>query len=188
MEIIGEIRRQRHLSQRALAMRAGISFPCLQQLERPGHNWRVSSLRGVAKALGLPKQALDYHLTRAFTLVTDSVEDASLRIHAEGISSWKIHLFDFVDRFRAVRDVALIESGPIPELDGRLQNLFAATTEALCAEAALQTPAWCTGIRALPEPWFVAGMESLKASALVESPVSFRARNIFVLGNFLSRA
>jgi hypothetical protein len=34
----------------------------------------------------------------------------------------------------------------------------------------------------------VAGRESLKAMALVESPVWFRRRNIFVLGNFLDRA
>jgi hypothetical protein len=40
----------------------------------------------------------------------------------------------------------------------------------------------------LPDPWFVAGIENLKASALVESPVQFRRNNIFVLGNFLSRA
>jgi hypothetical protein len=30
-------------------------------------------------------------------------------------------------------------------------------------------------------------VESLKATALVESPAPFRKRNIFVLGNFLSR-
>lgn len=40
----------------------------------------------------------------------------------------------------------------------------------------------------LPEPWFVAGVENLKATALVESPLPFRRNNIFVLGNFLSRA
>jgi hypothetical protein len=40
----------------------------------------------------------------------------------------------------------------------------------------------------LPAPWFVAGVENLKASALVESPVQFRRNNVFVLGNFLARA
>jgi hypothetical protein len=37
------------------------------------------------------------------------------------------------------------------------------------------------------DPWFVSGMESLKAIALVESPLPFRLRKIFVLENFLSR-
>lgn len=36
-------------------------------------------------------------------------------------------------------------------------------------------------------PWFVAGMENLKAIALAESPLRFRLRKIFVLENFLSR-
>jgi hypothetical protein len=40
----------------------------------------------------------------------------------------------------------------------------------------------------LPRPWFVAGVENLKATALVESPLPFRRNNVFVLGNFLSRA
>jgi hypothetical protein len=43
-------------------------------------------------------------------------------------------------------------------------------------------------VEALDSPWFVAGIENLKASALVESPVRFRKRNIFVLANFLERA
>jgi hypothetical protein len=30
-------------------------------------------------------------------------------------------------------------------------------------------------------------MESLKATALVESPLPYRRNNIFVLGNFLTR-
>ena len=37
-------------------------------------------------------------------------------------------------------------------------------------------------------PWFVSGMENLKAIALAESPLRFRIRKIFVLSNFLSRA
>jgi hypothetical protein len=39
----------------------------------------------------------------------------------------------------------------------------------------------------LEEPWFVTGIENLKAMAIVESPVFFRRRLIFVLENFLSR-
>ena len=188
MEIIRKVRLDQGLSQRALAERAGISFPCLQQVERAGHNWRVSSLQSIARALGLPKGGLDYHLTRLFAVPIDSIEDVSLRIHDEGFSSWRIHLFDFVDRLRATRDAALIERPPIPELDDRLRAMFASTTEAVCFEFDSEAPSWCRGVPALPDPWFVSGIENLRASALVESPVYFRARNIFVLGNVLTRA
>ena len=74
------------------------------------------------------------------------------------------------------------------ELDARLQALCASVTEALCRELSMAPPAWCAGIPALDAPWFVAGIENLKAMALVESPAWFRARRIFVLDNFLSRA
>lgn len=36
-------------------------------------------------------------------------------------------------------------------------------------------------------PWFVSGMENLKAIASAESPLSFRWRKIFVMEIFLSR-
>ncbi len=62
------------------------------------------------------------------------------------------------------------------------------TVETVCAEVSLPSPGWCCGVEALDSPWFVAGIENLKASALIESPVRFRKRNIFVLANFLDRA
>ncbi len=68
-----------------------------------------------------------------------------------------------------------------------MRALLASTVEMLCDEARLEPPEWCAAVPALPEPWFVAGMEGLKVLALAESPVHFRKRNIFVLGNFLSR-
>jgi hypothetical protein len=51
----------------------------------------------------------------------------------------------------------------------------------------LEAPAWVWAVPSLKEPWFLSGMESLKAIAIVESPVFFRRRKIFVLENFLYR-
>lgn len=188
MKIIRQIRENRGLSQRVLAEKSGVSFRCLQQLESLDHNWRVSSVRSVAKALGLPAGGLDYHLGRYFSITLDSVEDISLRIEQDGFESWRTHLFNFVDRFRASRDPSLIMNPPVEELDLRLRALIASTVEALCQEFMISSPIWCKGIDAPGRPWFVSGVENLKAVALVESPAYFRARNIFVLENFLSRA
>jgi len=52
----------------------------------------------------------------------------------------------------------------------------------------MHAPDWAQKDHCLPEPWFVAEMESLKASALVESPAYYKKNNIFVLENFLKRA
>ena len=97
-------------------------------------------------------------------------------------------MFDFVDAFRRGREKALVDRPPVEELPGRLQALLASTVEALCAELALPPPTWCAGIAGLAEPWFVSGIENLKAMAIAESPVWFRKRGIFVLANFLDRA
>jgi hypothetical protein len=46
---------------------------------------------------------------------------------------------------------------------------------------------WILAVPAVRRAWFVSGMENLKAIALVESPLPFRRRKVFVLENFLSR-
>jgi hypothetical protein len=71
--------------------------------------------------------------------------------------------------------------------DERFDALLAATAEALCSELNIKPPAWILAVPPVRRAWFVSGMESLKAIALVESPLPFRMRKIFVLENFLSR-
>jgi transcriptional regulator with XRE-family HTH domain len=188
MKALADARKRKGISQRALAARAGVSFRGLQMLERSGHNWRVKTLERVAAALGLPGNGVSLSVDRFLGIRMDSVPEISVRIVLDGFDSWKTHLFDFVDAFRSERERALVQEGPVPELDARLRAMCASVTEALCHELRILEPAWCAGIPPLAQPWFVAGIENLKASALVESPAWFRVRNIFVLGNFLARA
>lgn len=93
---------------------------------------------------------------------------------------------DFVDDFRYYRDRAAIEE-PIAMSGDRMDALLASTAEYLCRELKLDAPAWLADVPASQAPWFVSGMESLKAIALAESPLPFRIRKIFVTENFLSR-
>jgi transcriptional regulator with XRE-family HTH domain len=187
MNALAEVRKQRGVSQRVLADKAAVSFRGIQLLEQGGHNWRVMTVSRVAEALNLPRLGVDLVVDNFLRMQPDSVQEISIRIILAGFSSWKTHLFDFVDVFRATHKCELLDP-PTRELDVRLQALCASTVEALCAECGFRTPMWCAGIPPLSEPWFVAGIENLKAAALMESPAWFRARNIFVLENFLSRA
>lgn len=188
MQTIGNARRRRRLSQRELSRRAGISFRGVQLLEAPGHDARISTLEKVADALGLPAEGVRWVLERYLGEAPESAFCASMRIIFDGFDSWKVHLFDFVDAFRAAPAPALLRTPPTAELDPRLAALLASTVETLCAEQGWTPPPWSAGVSPLPRPWFVSGVESLKASALLESPVRFRRRNLFVLSNFLSRA
>ncbi len=175
------------MSQRELAARAEVSFRGLQLLESAGHNWRVATVERVAEALGMPGQGVGWAVEHFLKMPVDSMPDVSLRILLDGFDSWKTHLFDFVDAFRSTRNAGLIQEAPVVDLDMRLRALCASVTEALCYEIGMKSPAWCAGVPGLDAPWFVSGIENLKAMALVESPAWFRARGLFVLGNFLER-
>jgi hypothetical protein len=51
----------------------------------------------------------------------------------------------------------------------------------------VEAPGWLASVPACRDPYFVSGMENLKAISIVESPLRFRIRKIFVLENFPSR-
>ncbi len=99
---------------------------------------------------------------------------------------WKMYFYDFVDDFRRNRDLQMI-SESFELSDEKLDALLASTAERLCDELKLEIPGWIRNIPATKEPYFVAGMESLKATAIVQSPLRFKIRNVFVTESFLSR-
>lgn len=99
---------------------------------------------------------------------------------------WCVHLMDFVDDFRYYKDPHAIAE-PFVRREPQMDALLASTAEALCDEMSLTPPRWLSAIPACEEPFFVGGLENLKAISIVESPLRFRIRKIFVLENFLSR-
>ena len=99
---------------------------------------------------------------------------------------WCVHLMSFVDDLRYYRDARAIAE-PFERTDEHTDALLASTAEHLCDELGLERPQWLTTIPACKKPYFVSGMENLKAITIVESPLRFRLRKIFVLENFLHR-
>jgi len=99
---------------------------------------------------------------------------------------WCIHLMNFVDDFRRTRDLRALEE-PIDVDDQKMDALLASTAESLCDELKLRPPVWLENVPECEQPWFVGDLERLKAISIVESPLRFRMRKIFVLENFLSR-
>lgn len=72
---------------------------------------------------------------------------------------------------------------------GQVQDAYlAATAEELASRFKLDVPAWTSGSeRQLHRPWFALNLASLRAILILESPPAFRARNLFVSENALSR-
>ena len=104
-------------------------------------------------------------------------------------------LANFLDEFYAKPNArALADNPPLlgPSLaePGRVRDAYlAATAEELARAHKLPLPAW-TGAEArkLHHPWFASPLSALRAVLLLESPPAFRARNLFVSENALTRA
>jgi hypothetical protein len=114
-----------------------------------------------------------------------TLKQARERVNGDA-ANWPAYLMEFVDELRRTRDPRCI-ADPFEQTGDEKDALFASTAEALCDELGLDVPHWLSQIPACSEPYFVAGLENLKAISIVESPPRFRLRKVFVLGNFLRR-
>jgi hypothetical protein len=53
-----------------------------------------------------------------------------------------------------------------------------------CAMKGVNPPTWLSNVPPLAIPWFASDLSSLKLYMLIQSPVAFRKRNIFVDSTF----
>lgn len=98
-------------------------------------------------------------------------------------------LDDFRSRSKTLEEkLTLLKDPPVPTGEPETDAYLAAVAETLSRESGLQPPAWTEDNRYyLSRPWFASGLQSLKATLLVESPVPFRRRNLFISANALTR-
>lgn len=106
----------------------------------------------------------------------------------------EILLGDFLDRFylapeiRKVQERPQLLAGAHPQ-GAVIDALLAAVAEQLCRRYGLAVPEWVfESGRCLERPFFALKSMSFRATLLLESPAAFRARNLFVTANALSRA
>lgn len=110
------------------------------------------------------------------------------RIHGDVDSFLREFLDEFyVEQNQRERAAMLTEEPPLSD-DDRLNAYLAAVAEHLALRNDLNVPDWAlTPARFLKRPFFPAGLESLKATLLMESPAAFRRRMIFVGADPLHR-
>ena len=108
-------------------------------------------------------------------------------------SEFSFAIRDFLDGFYEQPTVAALEEEP-PILDGiipdglRLDAYLGAVAEHLCRANRYRLPKW-TGdsCRFLKLPWFGMKTHAGRMLLLMDSPSAFRARNLFVSANALTR-
>lgn len=100
-------------------------------------------------------------------------------------------LREFLDTFYSANPQTMAAAiRGAPARVGAIHDAYlAAVAEHLALRFGLEVPRWTDDSgRFLAEPFFAGGLETLKAVLLVESPLAFRRRQIFVSANALSRA
>ncbi len=109
---------------------------------------------------------------------------------AGGAQPFDMAVREFLDVWQSMDRFSKNEA--IQEEPCRIADLQDAYLGALAEHVALQdglsVPEWTEQPeRFLKEPFFAGGLQSLKATLLVESPLAFRRRLIFISANALSR-
>lgn len=171
-------------SERQFAESSGISRAGLRHIMAKDQNITLKSIIKIASYLDRKVHLLAINPESNTELSTIAV---SLKVIENGENSWKIHFMDMVDEFRRSLDPQLLLLAPSKKLPYRLKALLASIVSQLCEENNIDPPTWAANTYFLEKPWFVSGMQSLKALAILESPLSFRRNNIFVHENFLER-
>ena len=100
--------------------------------------------------------------------------------------------FRFVEQFDKAGEAdrkEMVEGAPLPTGDRRYDALLASLVEYSCIHHAMRPPDLVEGpSRFLDEWWFVSGMRSLQANAMVHSPISFKRRGVFITEDSLTYA
>lgn len=100
--------------------------------------------------------------------------------------------FRFVEQFDKADEAdrrRMVEVAPLPTGDRRYDALLASLAEYCCVRHDMAPPAWVDDpSRFLEEWWFVSGIRSLHANAVVHSPISFKRRGVFITEDSLTYA
>ena len=121
---------------------------------------------------------MDYTLKDIFTKETC----------ADWTTFW-YHLSNFLDDFKRNPSPSILQEYP-ENIDNKIDVFIAATAEQLAINYGLEIPKWVYNKRYfLKEPFFPSGLNGdYRFFALIESPLAFSARQIFVTKNVLDRA
>ena len=139
--------------------------------------------------MGQPTAQLDANAAAYSAGVILSEDPAAL------LDAWRFGLCQLIDDYETARRhegapaaAGLFEHPPESSGDGRFDAALAALAEHLARRDSWAPPLWAFEHQRYAQPWwFVAGLSSLRATALVQSPLAFRKRGVFICDGALTR-
>jgi hypothetical protein len=138
--------------------------------------------------------ALPYNseMTPSWPTVTDVATDVRRSLEQRDEAHARRLVFRFVESYDKAPPASrprMIAIEPPPTGDRRFDAFLAAMVEYLCAREFDEAPTWVnTPNRFLDQWWFMSGIRSLEANALVHSPISFKRRGVFITEGSLTYA
>lgn len=111
------------------------------------------------------------------------------------MNAWRFAVCQLIDDYQTVRKhdgltaaSRLFDTPPVSCGNARVDATLAALAEHIARRDGWPPPAWCFDEwRTTDRWWFVAGLRSLHAMALVQSPLAFRTRGVFICDGDLTR-
>ncbi len=187
------LRKQRGLSQAAVARQMGTSQSWVARMESGGVDVGLSSVRRYLDVVGARLDVqLDPTAEPGFRPMTLASLGRAARRHVPDDEAMLRLCLQFIDDFREadpLSQASLIEDAPPSTGDSRWDAFLAALAEHLAYHGGLPIPLWVGGKgRFLMRWWFLSDLPSVMASALAESPAAFRSRGIFVTEDLFARA
>lgn len=138
-----------------------------------------ATLRRLAKRAG--QDVSSYVLSRALPSAAREFATLVRALADEGRARFALaELNDLLSALAPAELADATRDADLGPLSPRLRNYVAAMVELAAHQRRIAPPAWTRDVPPLPEPWFAAPLQSLRAHLLVRSPVPFRRRNLFV--------
>ena len=96
----------------------------------------------------------------------------------------------FLDEFYKNKNIEMLNEEPVwGEIPKTIQSFVCASVDYLAHEIGEESPRWVMNKKyELEEPFFPSDLKGdIRAVMLIESPIEYKVRNIYVLANVLSR-
>lgn len=195
--LLFKLRREKGLTLRALAERAGTSSATLSNYELGIKEPRLSTLERLVEASGskllvevIPATVNGrWHDARVSAAESSSRVADAIRDHKEEVAfRICLELIDDLNAVTTYRVEQLTREAPPFTGDARYDALIAAIVESACVSNAAPTPPWVYETTRSVEKWYLTEVESLHEDADRETPPIFRRHGVFILEDELSRA